>query len=370
MNKLIITLTTGMICCCASYGQKHGKDTIIRYLDNRLEFVKKSNSVFPAIQVRSGDHWVLFSVYPDTGSLLKAYFQDEDLQVKDGPFTLYHRKRIKALEGSYKDNVKQGAWAYWYQNGQMKDSGAYKNNYYVGKWKSWDDSGRLTSIVHYTDTSRITHIAQTMTTERQRKVSILAGDTVVGVMNGPATKYYANGNLLDSGAYISDRKTGLWKHWYQSGALESTGPYTGDKQEGEWTYYRENGTRSTKEKYVNNKVAALECFDEQGNASGNSCSILKPPVAQGKFLDFDKYALDNMFWPKELKNVDISGDVILEYTISKEGKLINLKILSTPHPLMRDEVTRFFKTLTDWSPAISHNRPVEYTVKYKVPFYK
>jgi TonB family protein len=95
---------------------------------------------------------------------------------------------------------------------------------------------------------------------------------------------------------------------------------------------------------------------------------LKPPVAQGKFMDFDKYALDNMFWPEPLKRSDIQGEVEIEYTISKNGELKNLRVLHTPHELMSAEVIRFFRTLK-WSPAVSHNRPIDYTMKYKVPFY-
>lgn len=370
MIKLFTTLTVCLIGCNISYGQKLGKDTIRRYLNNRLEFTNKSNAVFPALQIRSGDHWLLFAVYSDTSALLKAFFQDQDLTIKDGPFTLYHPHRVRSVEGWYKNNIKQGVWKYWYTNGHLKDSGAYKNNYAVGEWKSWDDSGRIVEISHHADTNTIQLVAEGTVTPRLRKIALLAGDTIVSRLEGVSIRYYPSGLPLDSGNYVFNQKRGPWKFWYRNGKLESTGTYMRDKQEGEWEYFREDGTRSTREKYVNNKVASLECFDEQGNPSGNSCSLLKPPVAQGKFLDFNKYALDNMFWPEGLKNNDISGDVMIEYTITKEGKLKDLKILSSPHPLMTEEVKRFFKTLEHWSPAVSHNRPIEYTMKYKVPFYR
>jgi antitoxin component YwqK of YwqJK toxin-antitoxin module len=181
--------------------------------------------------------------------------------------------------------------------------------------------------------------------------------------------FYDNGQLRDSGAYKMGRKDGPWKSWYKNGNLESMGAYARDAQEGEWEYYRENGTRSSKEKYVKNKVASLECYDEQGNFAGNTCPILKPPVALGKFMDFAKYVLDNIYWPQELQNVDIQGKVIIEYTITKDGELEDMRVLDTPHRLMALAVTRFFETLK-WSPAVSHNRPIAYTMKYTVPFYR
>ncbi|WP_315817458.1 energy transducer TonB [Paraflavitalea speifideaquila] len=76
-----------------------------------------------------------------------------------------------------------------------------------------------------------------------------------------------------------------------------------------------------------------------------------------------------MFWPESLKRANIEGTVEIAYTISKEGKMTHIKVLSTPHELMSAEVIRFFNTL-QWSPAVSHNRPIDYTMKYSVPFFR
>lgn len=368
MYKLITLLFAWTICSMSGFAQKKQKDTVKKYLDSRLAFTNKANAEFPALAIKTSDHWLLAAAYQDTNLLLKAWFLDEELTVKDGPFTIYHPQKIKMAEGSYVNNIKQGVWKTWYENGRLKDSGAFKNNHMTGEWRLWNDSGQLTGIYHYTDLNEITSVARgTMSDER--RPSIFTGDTIVGRMHGTATTFYPDGKLKASGSYKSNSKDGMWKYWYSNGNLESRGTYITNIQEGEWEYYRESGTLSSKEKYVKNKVTALECFDEQGNFSGNSCAILKPPVALGKFIDFDKYALDNMFWPAPLKRADIQGDVQIEYTISKEGELKDLKVLFSPHQLMSDEVLRFFRTLK-WSPAVSHNRPIEYTMKYKVPFYR
>ena len=368
MHKLITLLFACTICSMSGIAQKKQKDTVKKYLDGKLSFTNKANAEFPALAIRSSDHWLLAAAYQDTNLLLKAWFLDEALTIKDGPFTIFHPKRIKMAEGSYVNNIKQGVWMTWYENGRLKDSGTFKNNHMTGEWRLWNDSGQLTGIFQYTDPGEITTAARGNTGD-ERRPSIFAGDTVVGRKHGTAVTFYPDRKLRDSGAYRSDQKDGTWKYWYSNGNLESTGAYVTNIQEGAWEYYRENGTLSSKEKYVKNKVTALECFDEQGKFSGNACAILKPPVALGKFTDFDKYALDNMFWPEPLKRVDIQGDVQIEYTISREGKLKNLKVLSTPHQLMSAEVIRFFKTL-QWSPAVSHNRAIEYTMTYRVPFYR
>lgn len=370
MYKIITYLLVCTICVHHGFAQKKQPDTLRKHLDTRLAFTKKANADFPALAVRAGDHWLLVSVYPDTSVLLKAYFLNEQLTIKDGPFTLYHSQRRKAAEGVYENNIKQGPWKFWHINGQLRDSGAYRNNHFTGEWRRWNDSGQLVAIVNYPAPEDIKTVAYGTVNRFEKRPSILAGDTSVGMMHGPAMNFYPNGQLQDSGAYKLNRREGVWKHWYRNGNLESTGSYVRSIQEGEWEYFREDGTRSSREKYVKNKVIALECFDEQGNFSGHSCAIMKPPVPLGRFMDFDKYALNNMFWPEPLKRADIEGTVEIEYTITKDGQLKNLKVLSTPHRLMSAEVIRFFNTLDKWSPAVSHNRPIDYTMKYSVPFYR
>lgn len=369
MYKLITLLLVGAICCTGSFAQKKQAEKVRKYLDSKLTFTNKANMEFAAMAMKEADHWLLISVYEDTGLLLKAWFLDEKLTNKDGPFILYHPKKIKAVEGQFVNNVKQGSWRTWYANGQLKDSGIYVNNFQTGIWHTWNERGQLLAIHHFQDSADIKTIVRGRIDPREKRPSILAGDTSIGVFDGPAIRFHPNGQLLDSGTYKLDHKEGLWKYWYNNGNLESMGSHVHQSQEGDWEYFRENGTRSSKEKYVKNKVTALECYDEQGNFSGNTCPILKPPVALGKFMDFDKYVLDNIYWPQELNNVDIQGKVIIQYTITKEGELEDMRVIDTPHRLMALAVTRFFETLK-WSPAVSHNRPIAYTMKYAVPFFR
>ncbi len=87
-------------------------------------------------------------------------------------------------------------------------------------------------------------------------------------------------------------------------------------------------------------------------------------------LGFKNYMLDHIFWPKELDGNDVNGNLRANYTISKEGKLISFKVVESPHELPGKEVERFFWSIENWSPAILHNRPTEFTVTIEIPFYR
>ena len=114
----------------------------------------------------------------------------------------------------------------------------------------------------------------------------------------------------------------------------------------------------------------MTCYDNDGNAQGNYCSVLKPPIPQGSFADFAEYMMDNVFWPPSLEQSDIQGKVKVQFIVTKTGEISGFKVVESPHQLLSDEVTRFFSTIEKWSPAVSHNRQVDFPMEFEVPFYR
>ena len=86
--------------------------------------------------------------------------------------TFYPNKQAQ-MEGTYKDNKRDGKWTYWYENGKLWSEGAYaggksdgkRTTYYengkvryegfykedmrVGKWRFFDENGRMLKEVDY-----------------------------------------------------------------------------------------------------------------------------------------------------------------------------------------------------------------------------
>lgn len=353
-----------------TYGQK--SDTLRKYFDSELYFTSKNKAVYGGIAIKSDDHWLLVALYADTGLLVKAYFKDRALTIKDGPFSLYHIKNIKAIEGTYLNNTKQGIWKFWYENGHLMDSGMVKNNQLVNSWYSWYETGRLKTITHYQPMDSLVDNLSANSSIKKRSNRIWGDDdSLIIKLHGISVSYYESGLLKDSGNYINGEKQGEWINLYENGKIESKGAFSNGLREGEWNYYYEKGMNSTKEHYKKNKVVGLECFDELGRATGIFCSILKPPVAIiDRNVDFNNYMLDHIFWPKELDGKNVNGNVRASYTISKEGRLISFIIVESPHELLGKEVERFFRSIEKWSPAILHNRTTEFTVTIEIPFYR
>jgi antitoxin component YwqK of YwqJK toxin-antitoxin module len=358
---LLVVIATSSVAWC----QKN--DTIRKYLDDKLVFTSKGKSSYPAVGIRQADGWYLHAMYPDTTVLLKAYFKDKNFTIKNGPYVLFHPKNLKAIEGTFRDNLPEGVWRYWYSNGKLKDSGLLINNVMCGQWQSYSPDGRLLIKVNY----KAQPVNRAVNHPGKKAEGVLPGiSPYPGVKHGVTTLYYTNGQMQDSGNYVNDAKSGLWKSWYQNGTISAEGTYDGDSLAGNWSYYRENGKKSTDEQYQSGKLKAMTCYDSLGNKESNYCSILKPPIPLGPFDDFSEYMLDNVFWPKELVNSNSQGLVKVEFIVTKDGDISNFKVVESPHQLLSDEVTRFFSTIEKWSPAVSHNRLIDFKMNLEVPFYR
>lgn len=279
--------------CCTSYAQE--ADTIKKYLDENLHLTSKEKMVYPALEIRDNDHWYLTANYPgDSGVMFKIYFKDNKLTTHDGAHILYFPGNKKSEELIFINNIANGNYIDWYDNGNMKDSGNFINGY----------------------------------------------------------------------------KEGLWKSWYSNGLIESAGDYKTNKADGEWNWYRENGKQATKEIYTNAKISKLECYNENGDSASDNCSIAKPPVALGNFTTLETYLQDNIIWSKEMLDSHQDGTwvVKMEFMITKDGRLTNFKIIQSPNQAFSKEAERLIKLVSKWSPCVSHNRLLDYTMEYEIAF--
>jgi uncharacterized protein len=87
--------------------------------------------------------------------------------------TTYYPNKQAQMEGTYKDNKRDGKWIYWYENGKVWSEGTYlrgkaegkrttyfengkvrydgfyKEDMRVGKWRFFDEQGRLLKELDY-----------------------------------------------------------------------------------------------------------------------------------------------------------------------------------------------------------------------------
>jgi antitoxin component YwqK of YwqJK toxin-antitoxin module len=310
-----------------AYAQK--KDTVLRYLDERLQLTSADKAAFFGVSVKTPDgHYLLYALYADTTPVIEAVYKDKDLTLRDGKFALYYPKGRLAQQGWFRDNKMEGVWRTYYKNKQLKDSGVMQDNKFAGLWKNWYENGQLMQVCHYPD----------------QAVPSRTGQQIAK----------------------ADIKDGVFESWYESGKPQSAGQYENDIMTGEWKWYYETGNTSTIEQYTDGKLSAIQCFDSTGKDEGSYCSISKPAVLkQGG--DCQAYIRDNLTWPKEALKRKIEGTVHVHLKVSKAGRLEKLD-LSCDQEILKKAVADLFDGMKEWYPAVSHNRPIEWEQEFDIPF--
>jgi antitoxin component YwqK of YwqJK toxin-antitoxin module len=340
------------------------RDTVVKYLNDDLAFTTRYNKAYKAIVFKNAGHWQLRAFYPDASTLFTASFSDKKLSVRDGEFIIFYTTGKPAMKGSYKNNMRTGIWQSWYETGHTKDSGMILDNVLTGTWMNWYEHGGKKIRAEFTDDVKVpgSQYQETAFT------SMLDFPKTFSLNHGIYQTWYSNGNVKDSGYMRFNHKDGYWKSFYENGFPESEGHYSNDTLDGDWTFYYENGKPSTKETYRNNKLASLSCFDSTGNPAGSSCSVMKPPVLLGSPFDWEQFLLRNIQWSKQTLKLPEEGVIRVRLKIDNKGKLAEYTVTDFPHDLIKYDVEKVLIQMTDWSPAVLHNRPIEYTLTYSFPY--
>lgn len=334
-----------MLLAVLAFSGHAQKDTIRKYLDADFHFTGKRDFVYPALAIRREDHWMLYAVYPDTSIVLKVSFKNAAFTIKDGPYEIYHPKNVPAQKGNFVNNVPEGHWQTFYPGGQPEFEGDVIHNHYSGKWESWYPNGSPKSLRHYVFHDDMINSGDPIHENAPGKMSRVLDDfSPEGTLDGAVSTWFENGNK------------------------ESEVNYKNDSLEGRCAWFWPNGKPSTVETYKEGKVIDLACFDSTGKNTGSTCSILKLPVLIHPFFNALDY-IENELHKDKHRGVTAYGDVQLRFTITTSGKVKDLQVVSSPDAVLSRLITDIFKTMPAWSPAVTHNRQIEYPMVLVVPYY-
>ena len=96
----------------------------------------------------------------------------------------------------------------------------------------------------------------------------------------------------------------------------------------------------------------------------------KPSFNGGDANEFSKWVHEHKIYPEEAKKAGIEGRVYTHFTITKEGKLTNLKLLRSVHPLLDQEAIRVIESAPQiWKPGLNYKgEPIDVNYTFPVLF--
>lgn len=240
-----------------------------------------------------------------------------------------------ARTGWYSDKectVKEGIFQSYHPNGMMKDSGTYIKNTHQGDYMSWYDNGEMQSSYHYNNNIPVDSC-----------FDFTKEGTLASVM-------------------INDQQgNGIEQVYYPNGKVKMLGGIKKGQRQGKWIVKREDGTKMMALDYIEDSVAATNCFEADGvTVSKGDCIFEKVPEFPGGIKGWTQFLRKDLRYPNQAITKNIQGVVRIQFIVDKEGNLSEYKILSSPDKSLSDEVLRLMKRSPKWVAAIQLNKPVIY----------
>lgn len=96
-------------------------------------------------------------------------------------------------------------------------------------------------------------------------------------------------------------------------------------------------------------------------------SIIHEPAFPGGKTKMLKFIKQNQRYPQKAKTDNIQGRVILTFDIEKNGKLSNIEVTDSVHPMLDKEAVRIIESMPNWKPATRDWKRVK--AKYIIPIY-
>lgn len=227
-------------------------------------------------------------------------FKDRDAQIKIGEFTWYYRNGNKQYVRHYEFGEKPGTsretglYAQWYESGKKRAEGMYVNT---------------------AETAPRLRIDAFWDTDGAQKV--------------------ANGN----GEYVE-----LDRSFEQIGMLKS------GFKDGVWKGYGigENKAFTFIDQYKDGQFISGDMTDDKGVTHHYDQIVVQPKPKKG-INDFYAHVGKNFKFPK--KTDGISGKMLLQFEIDKNGEAVNIRMLKSLHEALDKEAMRLVKVYPDWEPG-------------------
>ena len=173
------------------------------------------------------------------------------------------------------------------------------------------------------------------------------------VRQGEFVWYDSNGIADHRCAYVNNKENGPETYYYDSGQVQMTGTNKNDEADGEWTGYYPSGKISGKAKFKKDKQISGTFYHEDGTRDKTITEFWRDSEFPGGPPRWLRFLNKTLKYPDSAVNHDIEGTVVVEFIVSKEGKVYDLKVAHSVDKYLDEEALRVMRQSPDWTPAIT-----------------
>jgi periplasmic protein TonB len=146
--------------------------------------------------------------------------------------------------------------------------------------------------------------------------------------------------------------------YYNSGRLNYSREFKAGVQNGEVKGYFENGRIRRLEHYKDGRMTDGKCYGIRGQDT-TFYEYETQATFKGKDINgFREYIQKKVIYPPESVEAGNSGKVIVQFRVSAEGKIGDVRILDSPDKYLSREVIKTVTNAGPWKPATLEGKKV------------
>ena len=265
-------------------------------------------------------------------TIIKDYYIEKDLyQIKD-----YYKSGVLKMEGNSKTKdgySREGEYVYYYENGKKKRTENYIKSRLNGSFSDWYENGNPQSKGEYIESEK----------------GFSSEMKIYDFWNSKNEHTVINGN-------------GLFE---ENGKKSSTkGNLKNGLKDGEWKGFNEITKYQYSDIYNNGKFISGKSINSEGIERHYDALESRPLPPKG-INDFYKFIGASFVKTKEAVINKITGKIIVQFVIEKNGKIVEPKILKPLGYGLDEEAMRVIALYENWIPGQQRGVPVR--ILYSIP---
>ena len=183
---------------------------------------------------------------------------------------------------------------------------------------------------------------------------------------------YNETNLIARGYYSdTDFIVKMYNHYFYNpdkGFLQEIQFYDGAGKLNLRAELNRKGDTIWRQTLRNEVVVSSKVYPQYESDRTIFFSMQKPAVYPGGISNWKSFVASNLKYPQEAVAKKIEGTVLLEFIISKEGKVIKPKIIQSAGSLLDAEAIRFIASSPTWIPAEANGTKISSPQRRSIVF--
>lgn len=236
-----------------------------------------------------------------------------------GPLADYYRTGIVQMKGAYKDDMKDGIFIYYIENGGYSAAGVYNDDQRVGKWETFHPNGRLESEVYYRE------------------------------------RYFMKNYWDSTGVQMVKDGYGREIHRYPNGVVASEGEYVDGYQEGYWYGRHKNGQMYFEENYNRGRlINGRSMKDGKTAVYDETIFFALPEGGYKKLNEHIRQQVNERTGPPTSGRS--KGTVKLSFRVTVSGQLTDFKVETSVSKELDLRAKQIVLSGPRWLPARLHGQ--------------